>query len=107
MSTVQGQTTAHADLRARKRIGVSDVSKLFQEALTNGTRRQELRGTFSRYMDKQAITHRSNFVIYKNVVFWFGKDNVLKTVIPLHQKWHKYIKPKPIIPASSTTEGGV
>ncbi|WP_437770656.1 hypothetical protein [Arthrobacter sp. KNU40] len=99
------QTTAHADLRARKRLGVSDVSGVFREALAKGIRRKELRGSFARFMDRQAMTHRSNFVIYKNVVYWFGKDEVLRTVIPLHQKWHKYVKPKAVNHAAAVEAG--
>lgn len=102
------RTTAHADLRARKRLGISDVTEVFKTALTEGVRRKELKGTFARFMDKQSITHKSSFVIHRNVVYWFsGIDERLITVIPLHPKWHKYMKTAATKRTSAaTTEAG-
>lgn len=89
------KTTTHADLRARKRMGVSDVSKIFAEALEKGVYRKDLKGTFARYIDKLSITHKSTPVIYKNTIYWHdSREKTLITVIPLHQKWFKYLKDK-------------
>ncbi len=86
-------TTAHADLRARKRIGVSDVSKSFEAALVHGLHQRDLKGKLRGFITKAAAQHRSSAVIYKGVVYWYApKGNRLITVIPLSQKWHKYIK---------------
>ena len=86
-------TSPHADKKARKRLGVKDVTKLFDEALDHGVYLEHIKGTFKAYMLRHITKHNSDFVIYKNYVFWFSrKDKVLKTVYPLHQKWLKYIK---------------
>lgn len=85
------KTTAHADLRARKRIGVSDAEKLFAEALKKGIRQSELKGDLKRFINKDAEIHRSTPIIYKGYVFWM-KGETLITIIPLHQKWYKYTK---------------
>lgn len=86
-------TSAHADLRARKRYKKQDFTSEFEEALQSGKDIRSFAGTFKRYLERQAIIHRSNGVVYKNSVFWYNKkDSRLITVYPLHPKWHKYIK---------------
>lgn len=84
-------SSVHADKRSRQRIGVKDPSKLFVEALVKGFNGQQAKGKFKRYMDKQAIIHKSTPVVYKGYIFWHRKE-VLVTVIPLHNKWKPYIK---------------
>lgn len=91
------ETTAHADLRGRKRVGVADVSKQFADALEHGLHQRDLKGKLRGFIAKAAITHRSSAVIYRGFVYWYApKDNRLITVIPLHQKWHKYVKSREV-----------
>lgn len=84
-------TTIHADKRARQRIGIKDPSKIFEDALIYGFKPDEAKGQFKKYIDKMSIKHRSTPIIYKGNIFCHRKG-LLLTVIPLHQKWNKYIK---------------
>lgn len=86
------KTSYHADLRARKRLGVSSIEGSFAKALEHGVYRKDIKGRFRKYLDYQARLHRHNCVVYQNAIYWFSKNETLVTVIPLHQKWHKYLK---------------
>lgn len=85
------RTTLHADLRARKRIGVASAEKMFEEALQFGIKQNELKGDLKRFINKSAMEYRSTPIIYKGYVFWH-KGEILITIIPLHHKWNKYTK---------------
>lgn len=87
------KTTSHADHRARKRIGVSDVSGMFQDALKEGLHQRDCKGQLKRHINNAAWQHKSSAVIYRGYVFWYKPHGeVLITVTALHQKWHKYLK---------------
>lgn len=87
------KTSTHADYRARKRIGVSNAEAVFQTALAEGRHQRDLKGGLRKFIDKGARSHRASAVIHKGFVYWYNPNQmVLITVIPLGQKWHKYLK---------------
>lgn len=83
--------TDHAKKRIRKRIGPKDAEKNFRQALVEGTPLKDTKGNLKRYLTRKAITHQSDAIVHKNYVYWH-KKTVLLTVIPLPQKFIKYIK---------------
>lgn len=86
-------TTRHAKLRARKRIGTSDVDAAFADALAGGVHQADLKGRLRKFIDSSARNHRKSAVIYRGIVYWYEPTTkTLITVIPLHQKWHKYLR---------------
>ena len=85
------KTTAHADKRARKRIGVAHAEKIFADALEHGIKQTELKGALKRFLNSKAAEYRSTPIIHRGYVFWHKQEKLI-TVIPLHSKWHKYIK---------------
>jgi hypothetical protein len=76
-------------------MGVNNVQPRFEQALIEGRKIQDFKGTFGRYLIKQSITHRSNGVVFGGFIYWYRGDTLI-TVIPLAQRWHKYLKRKVI-----------
>lgn len=86
-------TSIHADKRAKKRASIKDPSVVFELAKQHGLHQRDMKGNLRSYIDKRARNHQSTCVIYKGNEYWYSsRSNVLKTVIPVNQKWHKYIK---------------
>lgn len=88
------EVSRHSKKRIRRRLGSKNPHKTLGEALLYGTRYQDTRGDLRRYLGKQAFMHSSSCVVYKGMVFWY-KGNTLTTVIPLPQKFFKYMKKAP------------
>lgn len=85
--------TEHAKQRARKRVGVANIQNSFASALESGMHQRDLKGQLLKFINKGARQHKATAIIYKGYVYWHNpKTLTLITVIPLHQKWHKYIK---------------
>jgi hypothetical protein len=93
MSNTKPDITTHAWRRAKKRVGSPDITQTFTEALKHGVHQRDLKGSFKGFIDKGARTHKASAVIYRGYVYWYNPNkSLLITVIPLAQKWHKYLK---------------
>lgn len=85
------QITRHAEKRAKERFPKHNILRSFAKALLYGIPLDEL-GGYAGVLVSRGERNGSKGVLYKNVVYWVKGDNVLITVTPVHQKYHKNIK---------------
>lgn len=85
--------THHAEKRIKQRSAYSkkDTARLADEARKQGRKAGEFKGLFRKYLDKLGIQWQTTPIVYKHMIFIFDR-NVLITVLPLAQKFHKYLK---------------
>lgn len=82
--------TRHASKRIRKRLGHKRAEEQFGQALLYGTRADEYKGDFKRYLDSNRMKYRSDCIIYKGMIYWYIHSRLI-TVYGVPQKFKKYL----------------
>lgn len=84
--------TKHAAQRLKQRTayGKGDAERMATEALENGRHAKEFKGGFRKYLDKISMQYHTSPIVYKGSIYIFNRE-LLVTILPLNQKFHKYV----------------